>query len=779
MDNASVKLSIVVPFYNEFHYISQAVNSCKQIHSFPYEIIIINDNPGNPTDQLLEEIPLTGPIRIVHQPENRGLQAARNTGIREALGEYIIFLDSDDYFMPETLEDLLRFVETHKCDLTHFNTFNGRSTERKVKTFTGDNLYFNTERILRGDEIPAAGMRSLSTWSCVYKAEFMRRKNLYGDEEQRKYEDRLYVMQSMLAAQSLAIYPHSIRMWRRRPNSITTSSNTLHDLSLKTRSFERLMSVVLDSGRSQDVQRTLIADNISLLFCQIISGGTDRAYQDLYIHERSEEIIPLRRAIGQSLNKVRGEDIDRLAFVLSEERLKRRTDYPRDFGFSLFSSVLDAICEEKPDSVRELIASKFPNAVESRPTLISETPASSAMTTAAPEGIDYYIHVGTHKTGTTSAQKSLDANRSLLAEHGLLFPKSGFGGMATFKSVKTGGLPGHDRLWQNLKQGDTHFLSEFREEIHSSGCRRVLISCENMASTIYGVKSTDRLEPLQNLIKLLPKLRSVQFVVYFRNPVTWLDSYYRELLSAGFHRALSKNGPDEFAADFSSFVDYATITKALSIISGRDVIVGDFESAKHRGFELDLLEKVIPEKLSDLSHKLETLEGTTYPAICDAQVEALQFIKTFVQEPQIYKKIAREFLERTMPTKQKQILFGPLPQKHIANTFLKTSGDFARERNLNALLDSVEKFQYSDTFRKTDMPHYYASELRNIIPFHRVFDGRTKLDDEFSNYLEILRLANKSKAMKRIASVIQIYYKVREFELKSILKPKSGPSKLS
>jgi glycosyltransferase involved in cell wall biosynthesis len=94
-------VSVVIPTYNYGHYVTEAVESALAQTYPAVEVIVIDDGSTDDTRQRLA--PFGEGIRYVYQ-ENQGLSAARNTGIREARGRFVAFLDSDDRFHPRKLE---------------------------------------------------------------------------------------------------------------------------------------------------------------------------------------------------------------------------------------------------------------------------------------------------------------------------------------------------------------------------------------------------------------------------------------------------------------------------------------------------------------------------------------------------------------------------------------------------------------------------------------------------------------------------------------------------
>ena len=99
-----MKLSVIIPCYNAGLYLAQAVSSIrKQQTSFPLtaEIIVIDDGS---TDNCMER--LQGSDIIVLHQDHQGASAARNYGMKEATGEYLLFLDADDVLVPDAIESL-------------------------------------------------------------------------------------------------------------------------------------------------------------------------------------------------------------------------------------------------------------------------------------------------------------------------------------------------------------------------------------------------------------------------------------------------------------------------------------------------------------------------------------------------------------------------------------------------------------------------------------------------------------------------------------------------
>lgn len=122
------KLSIIVPIYNVEQYLRKCIDSLlnQDIPSSEYEIILVDDGGHDMCPQICDSYAETHKnIQVVHR-ENGGLSAARNSGIEVAQGEYIMFVDSDDYIEPNVLGGLLAQVEREELDVLRYNFQNVR-----------------------------------------------------------------------------------------------------------------------------------------------------------------------------------------------------------------------------------------------------------------------------------------------------------------------------------------------------------------------------------------------------------------------------------------------------------------------------------------------------------------------------------------------------------------------------------------------------------------------------------------------------------------------------
>lgn len=114
------KASVIVPVYNVKDYLRKCVDSILTQTETDFELLLIDDGStdesGALCDTLAEE---DGRIRVIHQ-ENRGLGGARNTGSKEAVGDWLMYVDSDDWIEPETLEKAITAGERANAEMVVF-----------------------------------------------------------------------------------------------------------------------------------------------------------------------------------------------------------------------------------------------------------------------------------------------------------------------------------------------------------------------------------------------------------------------------------------------------------------------------------------------------------------------------------------------------------------------------------------------------------------------------------------------------------------------------------
>ena len=103
------KVTTVIPAYNVEHYIREAIESVLFQTYKDIELIVVDDGSTDRTTEIVKNF--GSKIEYVRHAENKGLSVARNTGIRQAKGKYLAFLDADDIWIPTKIEEQVKLLE--------------------------------------------------------------------------------------------------------------------------------------------------------------------------------------------------------------------------------------------------------------------------------------------------------------------------------------------------------------------------------------------------------------------------------------------------------------------------------------------------------------------------------------------------------------------------------------------------------------------------------------------------------------------------------------------
>ena len=133
--------SIVIPAYNRAHILPKTIDSVLSQTFTDYEIIIVDDGSKDNTKQVLENLRITN-LKYIYQ-SNAERSAARNNGVAHALGAYVCFLDSDDFYLPNHLQNLYNNIKQNNFDIAlYFVNCNVLQNEKifcpKFETLSGD-----------------------------------------------------------------------------------------------------------------------------------------------------------------------------------------------------------------------------------------------------------------------------------------------------------------------------------------------------------------------------------------------------------------------------------------------------------------------------------------------------------------------------------------------------------------------------------------------------------------------------------------------------------------
>lgn len=189
-----VKVSIIVPVYNSAKYLSMCIESLINQTLKDIEIILINDGSTDESESIIKKYK-DKRIKYISK-KNEGIGKTRNLGIEIASGEYLAFIDSDDYIESNFCEVMYNKAIKDKCDIVicdYFEDINNELKEIKFASFKDANLMENPEII---------NYINLGPCNKIYKKELFKDKNNRFIEN-LKYEDAPFVCRLLLSAKKI------------------------------------------------------------------------------------------------------------------------------------------------------------------------------------------------------------------------------------------------------------------------------------------------------------------------------------------------------------------------------------------------------------------------------------------------------------------------------------------------------------------------------------------------------------------------------------------------
>lgn len=228
------KISIIVPVYNTEKYLEKCLNSLISQTLEDIEILCINDGSTDNSIKILEQYAnRDSRIKIINK-KNAGVSAARNTGISQAKGEYLGFVDSDDYVDLNFYEKLYNTAKEYNASIAvagiiRFNEFHKKYHLKLNETILSNDL----KTKLKLCDVPDKSY----VWNKIYKTDEFKKNNL-NFSEGVYYEDVIFTPKALYYLKDMVTVPDTYYYYYRRSNSIVTirSEKTNQD-SLRAKEY--------------------------------------------------------------------------------------------------------------------------------------------------------------------------------------------------------------------------------------------------------------------------------------------------------------------------------------------------------------------------------------------------------------------------------------------------------------------------------------------------------------------------------------------------------------
>ncbi|MET9493268.1 glycosyltransferase family 2 protein [Streptomyces sp. NPDC006552] len=316
-----VKLSVIVPFYNVQQYAPDTLRSLRANARDDFEFILVDDCSKDETPDILAraERELPGAVVVRHE-QNGGLATARNTGLDAARGQYLTFLDGDDWLAPGHYPRLLSAIEALGCDFVrtdHVQCTARARTVHRVPHGRRGVVLDPREAILPADR--STSVDYAYAWAGMYHRRLADAGLLHFTDGLRTAEDRPWIWRLHREAKSFAVVSQLGIFYRRGVASSLTQIGDVRQLDF-IRAFDQ---VVRETAADKDADRLL--PKAVRTYCAIIShhlGSIERFEPQVARTLKSLSAAALKRMPQRVLDEALDSmDVERATRL---RRLRRR-----------------------------------------------------------------------------------------------------------------------------------------------------------------------------------------------------------------------------------------------------------------------------------------------------------------------------------------------------------------------------------------------------------------------------------------------------------------------
>lgn len=290
-------ISVIVPIYNVEAYLEKCINSiiCQSYRNL--EIILVNDGSTDNSQKICEEYKKKDSrIKVIHK-ENGGLSDARNCGLEIATGEYIAFLDSDDWIDEELYSTLYNLIKKYNADISICSFKNVFSEDEKLNRINNEYVYDNIEALNR--LYTKEGTQMVVAWNKLYKRKILSNMKF---PKGKIHEDAFLIPRLLYNAKRIAYIEKELIYYRYTPNSITNSKFNIKRLDY-LEALDNTNNFFKEKKLDELYLRGVVSEIESMLTFALYVQGLEKNEKDNIINEFIIKIREKESIINESINK--------------------------------------------------------------------------------------------------------------------------------------------------------------------------------------------------------------------------------------------------------------------------------------------------------------------------------------------------------------------------------------------------------------------------------------------------------------------------------------------
>lgn len=263
-------ISIVIPIYNVEKYLRKCLDSVYSLNLDNKELVLVNDGSTDTSINILNEFKNKYPnkTKLITQ-KNQGLSEARNIGIKNSNGKYILFIDSDDFIIPTETEEFINFGLDKKVDILI-----GNYREYYNENYIVQKSFYNLDKNLEKEGIffIENGVKNkcfrFAVWQNIYRKNFLLENNLFF-KKGLLHEDNLFTPEAFFYAKKVRCFNKKFYFYRK--NNLESITQTVNK-----KNYEHMLYTIiklLEFKKSNNIENNYFNRIVLGIYINVLRGG--------------------------------------------------------------------------------------------------------------------------------------------------------------------------------------------------------------------------------------------------------------------------------------------------------------------------------------------------------------------------------------------------------------------------------------------------------------------------------------------------------------------------
>lgn len=255
------KVSVIIPVYNSEKYLAECLKSVINQTLKEIEILCVNDGSTDGSAEILEQYAKKDERIKIFNQENKGAGSARNVGLKEAKGEFLAFLDSDDFYNVDYIEKMYNKAKNTNSDIVicAARSFDVITQEYASMPWSLETKLLPKKEIFNYKDIPdyIFNIAQNWNWNKLYKREFVEKNNIVFQEIYRT-NDLLFTCKALVLAEKISVINEELVNYRISQETNCQSTNETHPFDFYC-AFKELRKFLISKKIYKQVKKSYLA----------------------------------------------------------------------------------------------------------------------------------------------------------------------------------------------------------------------------------------------------------------------------------------------------------------------------------------------------------------------------------------------------------------------------------------------------------------------------------------------------------------------------------------